>query len=532
MSGNAVNQDLLRIALVLACLSRGFVDLSHIQNQDFKAHDREPALCASDSRASLLSWRCFRGARLQEQVLVITRGELIDIVSGTIFVFIGLAACLFAGVRRQGRVRLFAWLGTWSAIYGARLLAFSSSVVAALPRGMQSSVPLVTTAITFLLPPVGALAWLELSAGKMRVLLRVFIALGLGTGVAGIGLFAAAGTSNTLMLCNNLVGAASLCVLVVVVAVPGLSRKYLVLPNRAVMVVGTLIFAIEALYYYVSLFFHFQIWRITGSLSLGALFFSFGYVAVQIVLAGERRLLSIENELAIAQEIQASILPSGSPHVKDLLVAAVYHPMTEVAGDFYDFIVVDENRTGFLVADVTGHGVPAALIASMLKVAIQSVVGCADDPREVMSGLNRILSGQLRVRLVSAAYLWVDTERRRARYSAAGHPPLLHWRGAKLEKIESNGLLLGVLAEAEYPLWEVAIQAGDRFLLYTDGVSEPENGRGEAFGEKRLGEVFGEYRLKEPAELLERVVAEIRMWQPASTEQKDDITLVGIDVVS
>jgi phosphoserine phosphatase RsbU/P len=149
----------------------------------------------------------------------------------------------------------------------------------------------------------------------------------------------------------------------------------------------------------------------------------------------------------------------------------------------------------------------------------------------VLSGLNRILFAQLRAQLVSAAYLWVDTEKRKALYSAAGHPPLLSWRGGKLERIESNGLLLGVLPDAEYPVCEMAIQAGDRFLLYTDGVSEPENGSGEAFGEYRLEEVVRKNRLSAPSELLEQVLAGIRDWQPASVEQKDDMTLVAIDVL-
>jgi hypothetical protein len=84
--------------------------------------------------------------------------------------------------------------------------------------------------------------------------------------------------------------------------------------------------------------------------------------------------------------------------------------MTAVAGDFYEFIPVDQHRVGFLVADVSGHGVPAALIAAMIKVAMQSLVRCAHQPREVLRGLNRILSGQLRAQLVSAAYLWFDME--------------------------------------------------------------------------------------------------------------------------
>jgi len=464
------------------------------------------------------------------------RSEVVGIISGTIFVFIGLVACAtagaFAAVRRQSGVRLFAWLGIWSAMYGVLLLADAPSVVMALPNWLRSSVPFLTMAIDYLFLTVVSLAWLELSAGKMRVFLKTVIGFGLSFGIAGIGIFVVTGSSETLLGYVHFIAVVALIIFVVILAVPSLSLKYLILPNRAVMIVGTLVFATDALYFNVARLFHYQIYRITGSLGLAALLFSFGYVGVQMALSGERRLHSIESELAIAQEIQASILPSKNPEVKNLAVAAAYRPMTAVAGDFYDFIAVDESRAGFLVADVTGHGVPAALIASMIKVAIQSLTPYADDPREVLNGLNRILFAQLRSQLVSAAYLWIDTEKRKALYSAAGHPPLLSWRGGKVERIESNGLLLGVLPDAEYPLCEMAVQAGDRFLLYTDGVSEPENGGGEAFGSHRLEEVVRDNHLRLPSELLEQLLSEIHKWQPASTEQKDDITLVVIDVLS
>jgi phosphoserine phosphatase RsbU/P len=473
---------------------------------------------------------------LQGQVSTILRSEVVGIMSGTIFVFIGLvacaAACAFAAVRRESGVRLFAWLGIWSAMYGVLLLADAPSVVAALPHGLRSSLPFLTMAIDYLFLVVVSLAWLELSAGKMRTFLKTVIGLGLAFGIAGIGIFVVTGSSEKLLSYVHFIAVAALIIFVVILAVPGLSRKYLILPNRAVMVVGTLVFATDALYFNLARLFHYQVYRITGSVGLAALLFSFGYVGVQIALSGERRLHSIESELVIAQEIQASILPGKNPEVQNLSVAAMYRPMTAVAGDFYDFIAVDESRAGFLVADVTGHGVPAALIASMIKVAIQSLVPCAHSPGEVMTGLNRILSAQLRAQLVSAAYLWVDTEKGRALYSAAGHPPLLLWREGKLERIESNGLLLGVLPDAEYPVWEMAIKAGDRFVLYTDGVSEPENRAGEAFGERRLEEVVRENRLRTPSEFLEQLLLEIHKWAPATTEQKDDITLVAIDVLS
>src|SRR5581483_5657770 len=116
-------------------------------------------------------------------------------------------------------------------------------------------------------------------------------------------------------------------------------------------------------------------------------------------------------------------------------VAASYLPMAAVAGDFYEFIDIDEKHAGFLVADVSGHGVPAALIASMIKVAMHSASAHAGSPSALMGDLNRILSQQLRGQFVTAPYLHIDLHERRATYSAAGHPPLLYWnaRESKLE---------------------------------------------------------------------------------------------------
>jgi sigma-B regulation protein RsbU (phosphoserine phosphatase) len=470
---------------------------------------------------------------LQDQVLAMLRGQLVGIMSGAVFLFIGLASCSLAAVRRRGGVRIFVWLGIWSGLWGARLLAESAAVVAALPHWVQISVPFLRIAVTYLLLPVASLAWLELSIGKFRHFLRALVFISLATAVAGIGVFVITGSGDRLIPYSNLLAAAALLVLVIIVAVPALSCKFLVLPNRAVMVVGTLVFAAEALYFSLSrlLHYHTQTTRLTGSLGLAVLLFSFGYVAVQIVLASERRLLSIANELAIAREIQTSILPGGSPRIKNLRVAAAYCPMTEVAGDFYEFIPVDHNCIGFLVADVTGHGIPAALIAAMIKVAMQSLVPYAHDPRRVLGGLNGVLSAQMGPQLVSAAYLWVDTENRIALYSAAGHPPLLHCREGEVHRIESNGLLLGVFPESEYPLCEMAILPGDRFLLYTDGVSEPENALGDSFGEFKFEQVIRNNQSRPPSELLDQLLTEIRQWQPASMTQHDDITLIVIDVL-
>jgi sigma-B regulation protein RsbU (phosphoserine phosphatase) len=167
----------------------------------------------------------------------------------------------------------------------------------------------------------------------------------------------------------------------------------------------------------------------------------------------------------------------------------------------------------------------------MIKVAMQSVVPCAHDPREVLIGLNRVLSSQLHNQFVTAAYLLIDTQIGKALYSAAGHPPLLCWRGGKLEPIESNGIVFGVMPEPDYPVCDIPINPGDRFLLYTDGVIEPENASGDSFGDHKLEQVVRNNQLRPPSELVDQLLCEIRHWQPASMAQQDDITLIVIDVV-
>jgi len=467
---------------------------------------------------------------LQDQLLATLRGQVVDIISGTVFVFLGLTVCAIAGMRRRSGVRILVWLGIWSAMYGVLRLGDSLAAVARLPRWFQVSVPYLDTVIMYLILVVAARAWLELTTGKLRFLLQAIIFAGLAIALAGILIFLLTGSRDKLMPYNNLLAACLLCVLVTVVTVPGLAHKLLVLPDRRVLLVGTLVFAVEALYTNVFGSFGRHTSTIWDSLGFAIFLYSFGYVALEMVFASERRLLSIEKELAIAREIQTSILPSGSPEIKNLRITAAYRPMTAVAGDFYEFIPIDQHRVGVLVADVSGHGVPAALIAAMLKVAIQSVIPWAHDPQEVLSGLNRIFYGKPRDQFVTAAYLFIDSQHHNALYSAAGHPPLLLLRGGKLERIESNGLVLGVMPEPEYPVHEMSIRSGDRFLLYTDGVLEAENARGEAFGDTKLEHVILDTKMRAQSELVDRLLNEIRAWQPAAVAQQDDITLVVIDV--
>src|SRR6266481_2848032 len=165
-----------------------------------------------------------------------------------------------------------------------------------------------------------------------------------------------------------------------------------------------------------------------------------------------RQLISINSELEMARKIQLAILPHTTPKITGLEIAARYVPMGSVAGDFYDFILVDEKHIGILIADATGHGLPAALIASMLQMALAAQVAHAAEPCRVLAGLNQALCGKFTTHFVTAAYIYVDMETGIMRYAGAGHPPLLLWRGTtrSVDELEENGLVLGLFSDATY----------------------------------------------------------------------------------
>jgi phosphoserine phosphatase RsbU/P len=244
------------------------------------------------------------------------------------------------------------------------------------------------------------------------------------------------------------------------------------------------------------------------------------------------QLLAINGELEMARQIQLSILPHTLPSLTGLDIAARFLPMTSVAGDFYDFIEIDEKHLGILIADVSGHGLPSALIASMLQVALTAQETHASEPANVLSGLNQALCGKFTQNFVTAAYVYLDLEKHSMRYAGAGHPPLLLFRASsgKAEKILENGLILGMFSEAEYAALEFPFQPGDRFVLYTDGILEAANQSDEQFGASRFMSFMENHKGLRSDQFADAFLDEISRWtgQGAEVGQQDDITLLVI----
>ena len=254
-----------------------------------------------------------------------------------------------------------------------------------------------------------------------------------------------------------------------------------------------------------------------------------GLLAGRRVLADARRLVAIDRELHVARQIQSSILPQEMPRVSSVSLAARYRPMTAVAGDFYDFVEIDPQRLGVLVADVCGHGVPAALLASMVKVAFAAQHDRADRPGVLLAALNGALCGRLAGQFVTAAYVFIDGASGLIRYAAAGHPPILRLarRTGDVREFEKNGFALGFVPDADYEELEQPLERGDRLLLYTDGLVEAANAADDLFGLERLKNALAAGAALPPNAAADALLGAMDAWsgQPAS----DDLTIVVAD---
>ena len=182
--------------------------------------------------------------------------------------------------------------------------------------------------------------------------------------------------------------------------------------------------------------------------------------------------------------------------------------------------------TGFLA--VSGHGVPAALIASMVKVAATAQRANAADPAGLLAGMNAVLCGNTQEQFVTAAYVYLDAASKTFRYSAAGHPPMLLLRKGEVTEIVENGLILAAFDYATYTNATQPLQPGDRFLFYTDGVIEAANASGDFFGKDALSALLQQTSQLPPSRASDEMVSALQRW---SASQEDDLTVLICDYI-
>jgi len=232
-------------------------------------------------------------------------------------------------------------------------------------------------------------------------------------------------------------------------------------------------------------------------------------------------------EMEIAWSIQQSLMPESCPQLQNFDVAAESAPAEEVGGDFYDFIPLPDGRWGVVIADVSGKGVPAALVMSLSRCLIRAY---SQDKPSVLDALQLANSFMLRdVRsdmFVTCFYAVIDPSRETVTYVNAGHnPPLVTRSEGEVLMLQASGTPLGILAEDDMTEEVCRLGPGDVALMYTDGITEAASAYGEQFGVSRLRSVVRNVRQRPASEVAQRVLTAVRAFA-GDQPQFDDMTLV------
>lgn len=211
------------------------------------------------------------------------------------------------------------------------------------------------------------------------------------------------------------------------------------------------------------------------------------------------RLQHEQREFDEARRIQRKLLPSSLPQFDGWELATSWQPALGVGGDCFDALALGPTRLALCIADVVGKGIPAALLMSNLQAAVRAFATEATAPRELCAQVNRILCGHIAEgRFISFCYCVIDTETGELTYSNAGHyPPILIRGDGRTERLSAGGAVLGVFVDSQYDEGRVSLGAGDRLVLYTDGITEAhaaDRTSDEEFGEERLEQLTIDHR--------------------------------------
>ena len=264
---------------------------------------------------------------------------------------------------------------------------------------------------------------------------------------------------------------------------------------------------------------------------LGALAGSFNEMTVSVARAIEeqRQRERLESEIAIAREVQNQLFPRTVPRVPGLHLVASCRAARMVSGDYYDFITLGDAELAFIVADIAGKGISAALLMASLQASLRSQL--LDEQRigstaEVIARLNRhLITTTPEDRFATLFFAIYNWQTHVLRYTNAGHLPPLYFSSAGVSRLDVGGTIVGMFRDCQFEQGVLTLEPGSLLAVYTDGLSEPENPYGEQFGRQRILEVIERNRGQRPEAILDALVAAVDHW--ASTpEQSDDMTIL------
>lgn len=244
-------------------------------------------------------------------------------------------------------------------------------------------------------------------------------------------------------------------------------------------------------------------------------------------------LMSIQYDLSIARNIQLAILPKNFPAYPDRNEFDIYASMNaakEVGGDFYDFFLVDKNRLGFVIGDVSGKGVPAAIFMAVSRTLIRATALKGTPAGECMSYVNNLLcSESVSSMFVTVFYGVLDLQTGIIEYSNAGHNPpyIIKPNGDVIELEKTGGLVLGAMEDFEFNVKTLKMETGDSLVLFTDGVTEAFNAADELYSEERLVELLKPLSEKSIKEIVEIINEDVEKYS-TGVPQADDITVLAL----
>ena len=240
-----------------------------------------------------------------------------------------------------------------------------------------------------------------------------------------------------------------------------------------------------------------------------------------------------ERELQIAKTIQLGLLPTKTPQIDGISLAGLCVPARQVGGDYYDFLPRDDGKLDLVIADVSGHNIGAALIMAETRTFIQSQTQSIGNTSGVMTAINEFFYEDLtRAELfITMFYVKFDPITKTLIYSNAGHnPPLIANRDRETcERLDAEGLIFGVKQTVEFEEKKTLLKKGDVLLMYTDGLTEAANADGELFGEERLCQLLEASETLPPAEIIESLLNQIRLFT-GNRHFNDDVSLVVLKI--
>lgn len=250
----------------------------------------------------------------------------------------------------------------------------------------------------------------------------------------------------------------------------------------------------------------------------------------------ERQHQRLEDELAVARSIQLQLLPPNLPQADGWQFAAAYQAARQVGGDFYDFFSLPDNQDqlGFIVADVSGKGVPAALFMAMSRTLLRTTALSGRSPSQALMRANELILKDTQTELfLSAFYLILSTADGTIDFASAGHNPpyLVRGENGQVFNLEAAGMILGAFDEIELEQKQAELKTNDLLVLYTDGITEAFNTDGEPYGEERLIRLLHEYHDLNAQELLSQLLDDVNQFA-GSSPPSDDLTVVVIKRVA